>query len=119
MKQVLIGILIILVAQPVPARAHAFPMHQSPGAGAELSAPPANVQILFDAELEAPFSSLRVVDESNRSVCAGKGRVDPDNNHLLETDLKPLEPGKYHVFWSVVSRDGHRTEGDYTFRVKP
>ena len=43
----------------------------------------------------------------------------PDNNHLLEADLKPLDPGKYHVFWSVVSRDGHRTEGDYTFRVKP
>ena len=103
----------------MPARAHAFPMHQTPGAGAVLSAPPAKVRITFDAELEAPFSSLRVVDESNQSVCVGKGRVVPDNNHLLEADLKPLDPGKYHVFWSVVSRDGHRTEGDYTFRVKP
>ncbi|MEJ2761102.1 MAG: copper resistance protein CopC [Gammaproteobacteria bacterium] len=119
MKQVLMGILIVLAAQPWPVRAHAFPMHQTPGAGAELSAPPPKVQILFDAELEAPFSTLRVVDESNHSVCAGKGHVVADNNHLLVADLKPLGPGKYHVFWSVVSRDGHRTKGDYTFRVEP
>ena len=29
-----------------------------------------------------------------------------------------LPPGRYQVFWSVVARDGHRTEGSFPFRVK-
>jgi methionine-rich copper-binding protein CopC len=117
MKYFLPAIFIILILQPVPALAHAFPMQQTPGAGAELSEPPGKVSILFDAELEATFFSLRVVDASNHEVNAGTPHLAPDNNRLLETDLKTLGPGNYHVFWSVVSRDGHRTNGDYSFRV--
>jgi methionine-rich copper-binding protein CopC len=37
---------------------------------------------------------------------------------LLEVSLPSLPTGNYHVFWSVVARDGHRTEGDYTFTIK-
>jgi hypothetical protein len=32
--------------------------------------------------------------------------------------LPSLSPGTYRVIWSVVARDGHRTEGDYTFTIK-
>jgi methionine-rich copper-binding protein CopC len=37
---------------------------------------------------------------------------------VLEVSLPPLAAGKYRVFWSVVARDGHRTEGHFTFQVK-
>jgi methionine-rich copper-binding protein CopC len=37
---------------------------------------------------------------------------------LLEASLPPLPPGTYRVVWSVVSKDGHRTQGDYTFAIK-
>jgi methionine-rich copper-binding protein CopC len=117
MKYLLFALFILLVMQPLPALAHAFPTQQSPGAGAVLSRPPDKVSILFDGELEASFLSLRVVDESNQAVTTGTAHLAPENNRVLETGLKTLGPGKYHVFWSVVSRDGHRTKGDYSFRV--
>ena len=117
MKCLFSAVFIILVLQPVSALAHAFPTQQSPGAGAELPKPPDKVSILFDGELEASFFSLRVVDESNHTVSKGTAHLAPKNNRMLETGLKALGPGKYHVFWSVVSRDGHRTKGDYSFRV--
>jgi hypothetical protein len=44
--------------------------------------------------------------------------VDPTDRTMLEVSLPPLAPGRYQVFWSVVARDGHRTEGSYPFRVK-
>jgi methionine-rich copper-binding protein CopC len=33
--------------------------------------------------------------------------------------LRSLAPGTYRVAWHVVSVDTHRTEGAYTFAVKP
>jgi methionine-rich copper-binding protein CopC len=48
----------------------------------------------------------------------GDGRVDPKDPTLLEVSVPPLPPGRYHVFWSVIARDGHRTEGDFPFRIK-
>jgi methionine-rich copper-binding protein CopC len=33
--------------------------------------------------------------------------------------LKALRPGTYRVSWHAVSIDTHRTEGAFTFTVKP
>jgi methionine-rich copper-binding protein CopC len=46
------------------------------------------------------------------------GRVNPSDSMLLEVSIPRLPAGSYRVFWSVLSRDGHRTMGDYTFVVK-
>ncbi len=45
-------------------------------------------------------------------------RVAPSDAMLLEVSLPPLSPGIYRVIWNVVARDGHRTEGDYTFTIQ-
>jgi methionine-rich copper-binding protein CopC len=81
------------------------------------ASPPA-VRIWFDGQIEPVFSKVRVEDADRRQVDKGDSRVDPDDRTLLEVGLPPLGPGKYRVYWSVVARDGHRTEGDYSFRVK-
>ncbi len=83
-----------------------------------MDAPPPAVRIWFDGALEPVFSTLRVEDEGKHRVDRGDARVDPRDSNLLEVTLPPLPSGKYRVFWSVVARDGHRTEGDYSFRVK-
>jgi len=51
-------------------------------------------------------------------VDRGDGRVDAKDSTLLEVSLPALPPGRYHVLWSVVARDGHRTEGRFPFRIK-
>jgi methionine-rich copper-binding protein CopC len=100
------------------AWSHAFPDHESPGAGAQLATPPASVRIRFNGDIEPVFSTLRVTDTHGRQIAkaaAAKKRSDPK---LLEVKLPKLAPGSYHVWWSVVARDGHHTEGDYTFTVQ-
>ncbi|EFF0775469.1 hypothetical protein CCF12_004236, partial [Escherichia albertii] len=41
-----------------------------------------------------------------------------DKNQLIIPLADPLKPGTYTVNWHVVSVDGHKTKGQYTFSVK-
>jgi len=107
-----------LVLAPTWAWAHAFPDHSEPRVGHTVEVSPPAVRIWFDGRIEPVFSTLRVEDDSQRRVDKGDARVDPSDGALLEVGLPPLPPGRYRVFWSVVARDGHRTEGDFAFRVK-
>ncbi len=111
-------ILAALLSVPAGAWAHAFPDHSDPRVGSSLGAPPSEVRIWFDGDIEPVFSSIHVENADRRRVDRGDGRVDSTDNRLLRVSLEPLGPGKYRVFWSVVARDGHRTDGDYPFRVK-
>ncbi len=106
------------LALPLPAQAHTSPQHQVPGAGASLSQPPAAVTILFDSELEPLFSSLVVKDAQGVQVSEGEGQVDAHNPMQISARMTTARKGVYHVYWRVVTRDGHRTEGDYAFTVR-
>ena len=99
------------------AWAHAFPDHSEPRVGHAVASPRA-VQIWFDGEIEPVFSTIRVENAERRRVDGGDGRVNPKDNMVLEVSLPALPPGRYLVFWSVVARDGHRTEGRFPFEVK-
>jgi len=113
------AILAVLLLVPVAAWAHAFPDHSEPRVGRTVDAAPSQVRIWFDGAIEPVFSTIRVENASGQRVDKGDGHVDAKDNTLLETNVQPgLAPGKYRVFWSVIARDGHRTEGDYPFRIK-
>jgi len=112
-------ILAALLLAPVPAWAHTFPDHSDPRVGQTVDAAPTQVRIWFDGEIEPVFSTMRVESSDKQRVDKGDGRVDAQDNRLLVVTTRPaLPPGQYRVFWSVVARDGHRTEGDFPFRVK-
>ena len=97
---------------------HAFPQRADPPVGATVAVAPALVRIWFDVALEPAFSSLRIQTARGQRVDHEDGQVDPRDATLLTVRLPPLAPGTYRVLWSVVARDGHRTEGDYTFTVQ-
>lgn len=105
-------------AWPQAAWGHAFPDHSEPKVGTTVNVAPTQVRIWFDSELEPEFSTLRVENKGGQRVDKGDGHVDKSNPTMLEASLPSLSPGTYRVIWSVVARDGHRTEGDYTFTVK-
>jgi copper resistance protein C len=115
-RALLVAALLSLGASP--CWAHAFPDHSDPRVGHTVDAPPPAVRIWFDGEIEPVFSSIRVEDDNQRKVDKGDPRVNPRDNTLLEVSLPPLPSGRYQVFWSVVARDGHRTEGHFPFRIK-
>jgi methionine-rich copper-binding protein CopC len=107
----------LLALWPQLAWTHAFPQHSQPKVGATVAVPPRRVQIWFDGALEPLFSSIRVQDANGSRVDTGDGHVNAADPTLLETSLGPLAPGTYRVVWSVVARDGHRTEGDFAFTL--
>lgn len=110
---------LIALAASGAAFAHAFPDNSSPHVGATLTRSPPQVQIWFNGALEPVFSTLVVKDAKGDQVSQGKGRVDPGNAKLLEATLPTTLPtGKFGVYWSVVSHDGHHTAGHFTFTVK-
>lgn len=109
------AVLALMPSAMGPAWAHVFPDHSEPRVGHVLDAPPLVVRVWFDGAIEPAFSTLRVEDAGKRRVDRNDARVD---GTLLEVSLPPLPAGRYQVYWSVVARDGHRTEGSFPFRVK-
>ena len=84
------------------AFAHAHLQQQIPTAGAQLSASPQTLTLSFSEGIEPAFSG-----------------VTADNPAEVTLPLaEALPPGEYTVAWHVVSVDGHKTKGQYTFSVK-
>ncbi len=100
------------------AHAHAHPIHQAPAAGSTVMASQKDVAIDFDDGLEPAFSSITVTDAQGKPVTSGKSIVDASNKKRMSVALNPLTPGDYSVAWVAVAKDGHRTQGHYTFIVK-
>jgi methionine-rich copper-binding protein CopC len=99
---------------------HAFPQRADPPAGAAVAVAPTLVRIWFDAALEpALLGRLRLQTARGQPIDHGEGQVDARDATLLTVHLPLLAPGTYRVLWSVVARDGHRTEGTYTFTIQP
>jgi len=101
---------------PIVAWGHAFPSGEEPRVGSTVKTPPTSVVIKFDNPIEQLFAQLAVTDDAGHDVTAGAPTRSEDKRELSVL-LKPLAPGDYHVKWSVVAEDGHRTEGGYLFTV--
>lgn len=119
MKRVLLFAFVVAFAASKGASAHAFLDHAAPAVGSTVRTPPTQVKLWFTQPLEHAFSTLRVVDRSNKRVDRGDANFDPGNPRVLQVSLPALAPGRYRVLWRVLSADTHVTEGDFTFDVTP
>ena len=108
----------LLCVLPGAALGHAFPDHSDPKVGAILAVSPDRVRIWFDSDLEPVSATIMVHNKAGALVDNKDGRVDSSDTKLLEVSLPHLSPGTYSVNWSVVSKEGHRSEGEYTFVIK-
>ena len=101
------------------AFAHAHLQRQIPAAGAQLTAPPQTLTLSFSEGIEPAFSGVTVTGLQQHAVAAGKLTRSADNPAQVTLPLaETLPPGEYTVAWHVVSVDGHKTKGQYTFSVK-
>jgi methionine-rich copper-binding protein CopC len=93
-----------------------MPASEDPKVGSTIDTAPPRVVITFDSPIEQMFAKLAVTDDHGIDVTSDAPHRSADRR-ALAVALKPLAPGEYHVKWSVVAEDGHRTEGDYQFTV--
>ncbi|HEI8864626.1 CopC domain-containing protein YobA [Serratia sp. AKBS12] len=101
------------------ALAHAHLKVQTPAADAAVSPAPQALTLSFSEGIEPNFSGVKITGPDNGEVKTGKLNLDPNNNTQLNVPIEgQLPAGKYQVNWHVVSVDGHKTKGQYSFTVK-
>jgi methionine-rich copper-binding protein CopC len=100
------------------AFAHAFLDRASPAVGSEVSGSPPALNLTYTEPVEPLFSTIFVTNSSGVRVEDGKPAPVGDGR-VLSVKLKTLPPGVYKVEWHVTSVDTHKTEGHFTFTVKP
>jgi hypothetical protein len=100
------------------AFAHAFLDRASPAVGSDVSGSPPALSLTYTEPVEPLFCTIKVTDASGARVDQGKPAAQEDGR-VLTIKLKPLPPGVYAVEWHVTSVDTHKTEGHFTFTVKP
>jgi copper resistance protein C len=116
MRIVVLAAAACVIAQA--AAAHAFLDRASPAVGSEVSVAPPALALTYTEPVEPLFSSVQVTGANGVRVDDGKP-VAEDGGRVLSVKLKPLLPGVYAVEWHVTSVDTHKTEGHFTFTVKP
>lgn len=100
------------------ALAHAHLKVQTPAADATVSSAPKVLTLNFSEGIEPNFSGVKVTGPDNAVVKTGKLDLDPSNNTQINVPIESdLAAGKYQVNWHVVSVDGHKTKGQYSFTV--
>lgn len=101
------------------ALAHAHLKTPVPAANAQVDRSPQNLTLTFTEDIEAAFSGVDVLNAQKQPVTVGKASVNSGQpNQLLVPIDKPLPSGDYQVNWHVLSVDGHKTKGSYSFSVK-
>ncbi|WP_320668930.1 copper resistance CopC/CopD family protein [Patulibacter defluvii] len=109
--------LLVALALPAVAGAHASLTGSQPASGAVVERAPERVVFRFSEQVEGAFGALRVVDERGRRV---------DDGHVTRTDggsalavglRSGTGRGAYTATYRVVSADGHPVSGGITFTV--
>lgn len=113
------AVLVAGIAFSAPAWAHAHLVKSDPPVGGT-SAPTAILRLTFSEGIEVKFSKVEVAMDDGMDMGPAKIALDPKDDKVVVVTLPAqLDPGSYKVTWHVVSVDTHKTQGDFTFSVKP
>lgn len=102
------------------AFAHAHLKSAVPAIDGTAAAAPSEIALTFSEALNLKFSGATVTDAGGKPVATGDAKLVGTGDTGLTVPLAaPLAAGTYSVKWHVLSVDGHKTEGAYSFTVKP
>jgi copper transport protein len=111
---------VVALAVPASASAHAYLVQTVPSASGIVDTPPAQVALTYDEAVEPRFAIISVTDARGRQVTTGSPqRSQNDPNTLVVPLERHLPEGWYLVYWRVISVDGHPVRGAFTFAVGP
>jgi methionine-rich copper-binding protein CopC len=97
------------------AGAHAYAQTSVPAPDALLSRAPDAICVGFTTLVDLPLSRIVLSAEGAAELSTGPLRASA--KQLCAPVSASLPPGVYRVQWTVVGRDGHRTNGTYRFTV--
>jgi copper transport protein len=109
----LVAVFTVLFASP--AAAHAELVSITPANGAQLTSPPAKVQMTFTESVNLIEGGIRLVNESGTTVPTSEPTV--RGSTLSWPMPAELPKGAYVITWRVVSSDGHPVSGASSFGI--
>jgi copper resistance protein C len=101
------------------AFAHAHLQTSLPAANAAVAKAPVELDLSFSERLILKFSGVTITGPDKNAIAPGEAALTKDGTGLTVPLPQPLEPGSYTVNWHAFSADGHKTQGSYSFTVKP
>lgn len=113
MKRLLL-VMLVALALPAQAYAHATLRGTMPGFGKELQTSPTSIRLHFDQIVKVLPGAVQVLNTKGVNY-AVSSRVDRTD---VVADLKKLPTGAYTVRWRAISADSHVTSGVWTFGVR-
>ncbi len=108
----------LLMAAPAAALAHAHAKTTIPAADSTVVAPKA-VEIGFSEAVNPTFTGAEITGADGKAVVTGRAAFDVRKTALTLPITSALSPGAYTVKWHAVAADTHRSQGAFTFTVKP
>jgi copper transport protein len=113
--RILLLALLVVLAWPSSASAHARFLQSVPANEAVLSKAPTSVRLVFDDTVRAG-SGMKAIRNGGSSVLGGRPRI--VGGRTLVIPLRAgLRDGDYTVLWRVLSDDGHEISGTVAFGV--
>jgi copper transport protein len=110
----LLLVLLVALAFPTAASAHATLRSTTPAFGHELQRGPAQIVLRFDQTVKVLPGSIKVLNGVGEQY-ALQARVDGRN---VVARVLPLKLGGYTVRWRAISADSHVVSGVWTFGVR-
>ena len=110
----------LLLGSASTVLAHAHLVAQVPAADTQVLAAPDALSLTFSEELEIGFSGITLKGPDGANVPTDKPALSPETPKRMMVPLDgAIAPGRYDVEWHVLSKDGHRTQGTYSFSIGP
>ena len=100
---------------PTTAYAHDHLVSSSPEAGAVLSEAPAEITLVYSAELTSAGATVLITDEEGTDWANSEPAITGDTVTVAVQDH--IASGAYVVQWRVVSSDGHPITGEVPFTL--
>jgi copper transport protein len=116
MRRVVLLALLVSLATPAAAFAHASIQDSKPGSRQRLERAPRRVEIDFDQAVKVFPNGIKVFD--TRGHVLSRDVHSESGGHAIVASLARLPKGAYTVRWQALSGDGHVVSGVYTFGVR-
>lgn len=119
MKKLLIAAFAASLAFAGQAFAHAHLKSAVPAIDGTVKQAPSELDLTFTEGLNLKFSGVTVTGSNKVAVKTGEAMLMKGDTTLMIPVTDKLAAGKYTVEWHVLSTDGHKTNGTYSFTVAP
>ncbi|HEY3542521.1 MAG TPA: CopD family protein [Gaiellaceae bacterium] len=114
MRRALLAAVLLALAAPAAASAHASIRSEWPAYRERMAFSPRQIIIRFDQTVEVLPNAIQVLDANGRNL-AGRAHTVARG---MAAPVPKLPRGAYTVRWKALSTDGHVVNGVYTFGVR-